>query len=586
MADAPKLLPTDKLREGYPKINLAIDNANEALKEVVKPITTAKIQDEAVTTGKIGKESVTTEKIKPESVTTGVMADKSITAIKMDEKAVELSHLLAPVAYIEPSRNLIDPKKLKTGYFIGFGTGNENANASYSATEFILIKPNTAYALSPSDQLAFYDKQKKFISGLGDISARSVFTSPANAFYIRVSVKNTNISTVQLEEGSFNTLRQAYKSPTTIEKIIMEDKLTDLLHHIENPFVKTKLKLIGDSITAGVGGTGYSVTGEFMFKDSGGADRYANIETATCWANSLKKYLETKYNKEVSVDLSHPAIKAYSYDCKYMEYDNLAFVGYQWYFPNKQPGTTMLEFEFYGDHFAINLSKSSVGGIFDVYVDDVKVQSIDCYNATSQSVEVPVSGLSLANHKVKFIETNSKNASSTSYSVYVQGLKIPKTVIVKNWGISGRQSRHLTFDKDKWVQDDDDFILLQMGTNDRMRAPEGYTREHQRNFIQYVRSLGKKIIIMASIPATAAHEASGTYYAQMSDIQNRIHDLAHEMKVPFISNYHFFVDYLMLTGVSLDSLLADQLHPNDLGYKLMYKNIMKHLGFAIKVDEI
>ncbi|MED1299812.1 hypothetical protein BK704_02250 [[Bacillus thuringiensis] serovar konkukian] len=33
MADAPKLLPTDSLRVGYPKINQAIDNANEALKK-------------------------------------------------------------------------------------------------------------------------------------------------------------------------------------------------------------------------------------------------------------------------------------------------------------------------------------------------------------------------------------------------------------------------------------------------------------------------------------------------------------------------------------------------------------------------
>ncbi|UBR30183.1 SGNH/GDSL hydrolase family protein [Bacillus sp. SD-4] len=576
MADASHLVESDKLWQGIPKINAAIDNAKEALNETKKPVGTSKLENG----------SVTKEKMAEESVSTSILEDKSITSPKMDEKAVELAHLLAPVAYIKPSRNLIDINKLKKGYYIGYGTGNEVPNANYSATEFILIKPNTTYSLSPSDQLAFYDKQKKYISGLGDSSVRYTFTSPANAVYIRVSVKNPNLGTVQLEEGAFSTLRRAYNAPTEIGELISEDKLTDLLHHIENPFVKTQLKAIGDSITAGVGGTGYSPTGEFMFKDSGGVDRYANVETATCWANSIKTYLETKYNKEVSVDLSHPAIKAYSYDCKYMEYDNLSFVGYQWYFPNKQPGVTMLEFEFHGDHFAINLSKSSVGGIFDVYVDGVKVQSVDCYSPTSQSVEVPIKGLSLANHKVKFIETNSKNTSSTSYSIYIQGLKIPKTVVVKNWGISGRQSRHLTFDKDKWVQADDDFILLQMGTNDRLRAPEGYTREHQRNFIQYVRGLGKKIIIMASIPATAAHEASGTYYAQMSDIQNRIHDLAHESKVPFISNYHFFVDYLMVTGVSLDSLLSDQLHPNDLGYKLMYKNIMKNLGFAIKIEEI
>jgi lysophospholipase L1-like esterase len=44
--------------------------------------------------------------------------------------------------------------------------------------------------------------------------------------------------------------------------------------------------------------------------------------------------------------------------------------------------------------------------------------------------------------------------------------------------------------------------------------------------------------------------------------------LAHDMEVPFISNNEFFNQYTLFKGVTLDSLLADGLHPNDTGYDL------------------
>src|SRR5690606_12193206 len=41
MADAPKINPTDTLRESYPKLNQAIDNANEALRNSEEALSTA-----------------------------------------------------------------------------------------------------------------------------------------------------------------------------------------------------------------------------------------------------------------------------------------------------------------------------------------------------------------------------------------------------------------------------------------------------------------------------------------------------------------------------------------------------------------
>ncbi|PFJ07569.1 hypothetical protein COI88_01955 [Bacillus cereus] len=574
MANAPKLLATDKLREGYPKINQAIDNANEALNKVVEPIGTDRLKPNAVTK----------EKMAEGAVSTSIIDEKSVTATKIDEKIVDIRHLATPVTYVTPSKNLIDKTRLKSGYYIGAGTGNENPNPSYSASDFILIKPNTSYTLTLADQFAFYDKNKIYISGISGVAAIKTFVSPSNAFYSRTTVLKGNEDKIQLEEGGYATTYETYKTPVAIKNVLQKDVLTDLLYHIMNPFKRIKIKIIGDSITAGVGGTGYSPTGELMFIDSAGKEQRANVEDAVCWANKLKKYLEEKFNKVFLVDLSHPEIKLGSYDGSFLQYDSTTGTGYQYQFPNKQAGCNMLEFTFYGESFSVLISKAASRGTFDVYIDGVKKTTIDTYDTSfTQFTPVDITGLSKDYHKVRFVETADKHPSSSGTGIYIQGLKIPQTTIVKNWGISGRQSRHLTYDGTKWVEADDDFILLQLGTNDRQRDPYGYTHEHQRNFINYVRGQGKKIIMMASIPASTASETSYPYAWNMEDINNKLVALAHEMQVPFINNYHFLVDYLTYAGKDINTVLADGLHPNDAGYDLMFKNIMKHLGFGYKV---
>jgi hypothetical protein len=76
----------------------------------------------------------------------------------------------------------------------------------YNATEYIRIKPSTVYSVKPHDQLAFYDTNKVYISGLGtNGGVPNTFTTPSNAVYVRITVHNINIDKVQLEEGSFPT---------------------------------------------------------------------------------------------------------------------------------------------------------------------------------------------------------------------------------------------------------------------------------------------------------------------------------------------------------------------------------------------
>lgn len=535
-----------------------------------------------------GVGSVTEEKFSTGAVSTRALANKSVIGEKVLEKSIDLNNISVPLAYMTPSKNLIDKTKLKTGHYISYTSGIETPNTGYNATEFIRIKPSTVYSINTHDQTAFFDINKVYISGLGGNGGfKNTYTTPANGAYIRISVANANVDKVQLEENPYPTLYEPFKVPKPIDDVIAKDRVTDLLSHMENPFKKTKLKIIGDSITAGVGGTGYSKTGEFMFTDHNGAAQYANLETATSWANSLKKLLEKKYNGLYEwVDLSHPEIKIGSYDAVFEKREYVA-PGYQWRFKNLTAGNTMMKFTFYGDRFTVKYATSTIYGIFDIYVDGVLVQTIDGYAPTFiDQVTTEITGLSLDYHTVEFKETNTKNASATIKDVMIEGLRIPKTVVVKNWGISGWMSKHLEFNP-AWVSSDDDFILMQLGTNDR-QVDGMATYTYQSNFVRKMRSQGRKVILMASIPAAPSNDnrTDVPYYRNMEDVASDVRAVAHDLEVPFISNHEFFNRYLLYTGVNIDSLLSDGLHPNDAGYDLMYRNIVQELGFGLPADGI
>ena len=57
---------------------------------------------------------------------------------------------------------------------------------------------------------------------------------------------------------------------------------------------KLKIKLIGDSITAGQGGTGYDPSGDIILTTDG--KTYNRNENGYCWGNNIKKYYEKKFN--------------------------------------------------------------------------------------------------------------------------------------------------------------------------------------------------------------------------------------------------------------------------------------------------
>ena len=137
---------------------------------------------------------------------------------------------------------------------------------------------------------------------------------------------------------------------------------------------------------------------------------------------------------------------------------------------------------------------------------------------------------------------------------------------------------------DTLVADSDDLVICTIGTNNRhqffVHGPKHTREEHMEAFYSCIPQLyqlfvraGKPVIFIANIPASEANECDGADYwriIHMDDINNLYKRASDEYGFAFVSMYDRFSDYCRENSIVLDSLLADGLHPNDEGYRVMF----------------
>lgn len=120
-----------------------------------------------------------------------------------------------------------------------------------------------------------------------------------------------------------------------------------------------------------------------------------------------------------------------------------------------------------------------------------------------------------------------------------------------------------------------DIVILMIGTNDRSSRTLSSYYTNLKSIGSSIINSGKKLIIMAPIPASVANEEDPTRNFHLEDAEHICCKVASELNCNFISLYELFMDYCELTGITIDSLLGDGLHPNDNGYEVMFKLITK-----------
>jgi lysophospholipase L1-like esterase len=345
---------------------------------------------------------------------------------------------------------------------------------------------------------------------------------------------------------------------------------------IKNPFVRSNVKLLGDSITAGVGGTGYSLTGATMFTDTDGVSWNENISTATCWSNMLKTLLSS-YG---GLQYAEPFHESFYWSATpgYVTEGSLSksFMSYRL----NQVGD-YVAFAFYGDTCNINFNQSSACGIINIYIDGVLNTTFDGYNAAVVwNVSKNITGLTKAYHTCVIEISAGKNANSTGNILYFNGVTFNKEISVKNWGASGVTSQWVFDNITNLVQSTDDIFLLQIGTNDRKLSTNWQLISmFQRQIVETILKQGSDVIIMTANSGTTDNENGSSRLFNSNRVGDENLKVALEYNLPYISNYNAFLDYMLLpTALYTDIMSSDGTHPNDKGYRIMFRNICKETG--------
>lgn len=391
---------------------------------------------------------------------------KSITSYKPYKrklKNIDKQEIINGIA--RDSKNLFNPNEILKGYYIQWTSGVLKENSSFIASDYIEIEQHTNYAINYFHQVAFYDENKLYISGVDgyNVSNQTVL-SPDRAKYIRVTVASDKLNVYQLEKGHTVTDYETYGQKATddfINSILINPNVgyksvRSVFKKLANSLItgeKVAIKLIGDSITHGVGGTGWAQTGETIYGN------FKVNENGYCWANLFKSYMESKFNCEVI-----------------------------------------------------------------------------------------------------------------------------------NYGTTGRNSKDLLNNINTIVKDTDDIVICMIGTNDRNNESRDGVLNSKTGLYQNLLNIhnnistrGKEIIFMSNIPSSVANENDDKLF-HMEDVDHIVSCVASSLNCEYISVYKLFMEYCQTRNITIDSLLADGLHPNDTGYDVMFYLICNALGFGTQRD--
>jgi len=174
----------------------------------------------------------------------------------------ELAILREEIEGFSTSANLLNALTLKSGYVVASGAG-ETVNAEYSVSDYIPINPLTAYTVSNAylAYASFFDINKNYLSTLsvGVGGDDYTITSVANAYYMRVNIRNTQLTEYMIVEGVSMPI-EFVPFGTKFEWLLLEDGSVQYRHM--DAYLKNKLDAIdsgkwvgktfftfGDSIT-------------------------------------------------------------------------------------------------------------------------------------------------------------------------------------------------------------------------------------------------------------------------------------------------------------------------------------------------
>lgn len=398
---------------------------------------------------------------------------------------------------------------------------------------------------------------------------------------------------------------------TAIETQLTSEKnspLRNLYNDLNNPLMSVKIKLVGDSITWGIGASG-NTEGQPRTGQLTDPRNTTVAATSPTWANLLREYLAKTYTDGELVHVGGGVAYAqsnskalFSKDTVFFEFktvrtgeilsselirskvktanidggESLLIINPQYpsdVFP------TEFSFDVNGSGFDLVYTKLNNGTestyFVNVYVDGVFNKKISMFSASGSNNNVETVALpNNGKHRV----TIKNESTGGSYAAQIQHIKVAKRVTVANDGISGSTTNSWLADVTlaQSIQTSDDYVFVMLGTNDRIKASyhgDAVFAKNMRTIVDNIKTLtaNKARVVLMSASAVTQDEdpVTSNYFMTMRVVNNTIKNIADEKKVSFVSNYAATQQY----KIDSDAFLADGLHPNDFGHRAIFDNI-------------
>ena len=351
--------------------------------------------------------------------------------------------------------------------------------------------------------------------------------------------------------------------------------VSKLIEDLNDVRKKTTIKLFGDSITQGVGASGYSPTGDVIPTTNVKRDLFTSLS----WANLLRNYLNNKFNRELSIN---PL-----YD-KYTEAGTATGVYNEGLISITFAGDYLVyKTQFSGTNAKIGYYKRGNYGIFKIIIDGVFFKNVDCYSSTWDEYAFDEVIVPDGVHTLEIRSTASRNPLSTGNWLVFTYLKLQKNVELINNGISGHQSHAVSITIRNTVLNTDDYIFYMAGTNDRKFYDSAWRTYSVVKFIYRWLKANRpnvKMIVMSANPCGNPEYIDPLVKFTMEDVDNALRKACYEDGIPYISNYKLFAEWLINESHLIEEISADNLHPNDLGHKFIFENILYNIGLSPKTN--
>ncbi|WP_261008469.1 SGNH/GDSL hydrolase family protein [Staphylococcus haemolyticus] len=241
-----------------------------------------------------------------EALSDFVIPDQSINTNKLTLNSVEPQ----TTSFLKTGKNIFRANNVTQGYSVSHTTGELIKSPYYVVSDFEPVTPSTTYVQNFADAIAFYDLNKKFISGIKKAdntkNTRS-FKTPSNCYYIRTGtlkegVDTYNYKNYQIELGDTATEYEEYYrtidylKPNIPNNSITSDQISNSSVSLEKlGFTKHSSNLYNNKTNT----TGYYVnptTGALSSNPTYSASDYINIKGATKVTKSNARNLYAFYD--------------------------------------------------------------------------------------------------------------------------------------------------------------------------------------------------------------------------------------------------------------------------------------------------